>query len=130
MVLHVYVHVYIHCTVEPLYCGHHWEPSNCLDCRGVLNSGVVLYGMGQKQVSILERCPYFRGVHSERFHCTCTYVHVHCIQCTHVFLLSLILYYAYSSPIGLLWSLVTRETSWSGQRLLIMINWCCVTYGT
>ena len=29
--------------VEPLYCGHHWEQSNCPDCRGALNSGVVLY---------------------------------------------------------------------------------------
>ncbi len=30
-------------TGEPLYCGHHWDPSNCPDFRGVLNSGVVLY---------------------------------------------------------------------------------------
>ncbi len=35
----VYLHVCT-CTVEPR---HHWEPSNCPDCRGVLNSGVVLY---------------------------------------------------------------------------------------
>ncbi len=37
------IHTCITSTVEPLYCGHHWGPSNCPDCRGVLNSGVVLY---------------------------------------------------------------------------------------
>ena len=49
-------------------------PLNEVQSRDVLNSEIVL---GQKQVSILERCPYFRGVHSERFHCIdyCT-VHV------------------------------------------------------
>ena len=58
--------------MEPLYCGNHWDPSNCPDCRGVLNSGVVLYRIttiGTKQVSILERCPYFKCVHNKRFHC-------------------------------------------------------------
>ncbi len=41
--IHMYLYIIIPCTciVEPLYCGHHWEPSNCPDCRGVLNSGVV-----------------------------------------------------------------------------------------
>ncbi len=29
--------------VEPLYYGYHWDSCNCPDCRGVLNSGVVLY---------------------------------------------------------------------------------------
>ena len=58
--------------VEPLYCGHHWEQSNCPDCRGALNSGVVLYRIttiGTKtSVHIREVSLYFRGVHSERFH--------------------------------------------------------------
>ena len=36
----LYKHLYI---VEPLYCGHHWDPHNC---------------------------PYFRGVHFEGFHCS------------------------------------------------------------
>ncbi len=26
-------------TVKPLYCGHHWDPSNCPAFRDVLNSG-------------------------------------------------------------------------------------------
>ena len=34
-------------TVEPLYCGHHWDSLNCPDFRGVLISEVhyiiVLY---------------------------------------------------------------------------------------
>ena len=41
--------------MEPLYCGHHWEPSNCPDCRGVLNSGI--YHNWDKS-----KCPYYRGV--------------------------------------------------------------------
>ena len=45
---------------------HHWDPSNCPDLRGVLISGVVL---GLIQVSIIERCPYFRGGCIEGFHC-------------------------------------------------------------
>ena len=88
-----YIYIYIYIIYMHVqwnlyyYCGHHWDPtSNCPDCRGVLNSGVVLYTelqqLGHKQVSILKRCPYFRGVHiSERFHCTCirmyVYIHVH-----------------------------------------------------
>ena len=32
-------------------------------------------------MSILERCPYFRGVHSERFHCT-VYLNYCCDTCT------------------------------------------------
>ena len=31
------------CTAEPHYCGHHWDPCNCPDFKGVLNSGVVFY---------------------------------------------------------------------------------------
>ncbi len=30
-------------TVEPLYCGHHWDRSKCPEYRGVLISEVVLY---------------------------------------------------------------------------------------
>ena len=51
--------------MEPLYCGHHWDPSECHDFKGVLNSD-ILY-LGQKKVSISGR-----GVHIEGFHCiTC-----------------------------------------------------------
>ena len=32
--------MYMYNTVYTLYCGHHWDPSNCTDCRGVLSSGV------------------------------------------------------------------------------------------
>ena len=57
MYVHCTVHVHVACsnrlnyfvnTVEPLYCGHHWDPSNCSDFRDVLNSGVVLYRIGTK----------------------------------------------------------------------------------
>ncbi len=59
---------------EPLCCGHHWEPSNCPDCRGVLNSEVLLYRITTKaSVHIGVLIPYFRGVHSERFHCSISY---------------------------------------------------------
>ena len=56
-------------TVEPLYCRHHWEPSNCPDCRGVFNSRVVLYRITTTGTIVSVHCPYFRAVHSERFHC-------------------------------------------------------------
>ena len=35
--------MYISCTVEPLYYGHHWDHIKCFDSRGVLFSEVVLY---------------------------------------------------------------------------------------
>ncbi len=37
------IYLFINIVEPRLYCGHHWDPSNCLDFRGVLNSGVVLY---------------------------------------------------------------------------------------
>ncbi len=30
-------------TVEPLYCGHHWDLPKCPDWRGVLITEIVLY---------------------------------------------------------------------------------------
>ena len=44
----IHVHTYIHvttntCTVEPLYCGHHWSKKMCPHQRGVLISEVDLY---------------------------------------------------------------------------------------
>ena len=43
--VHVHVCGYIirTYTVEPLYCGHHWDCSKCPDYRGVLISEVGLY---------------------------------------------------------------------------------------
>ncbi len=52
--MHVYVHVmytHVQCTctcifmytVEPLYCGHHWDRPMCPDYRGVLIIEVLLY---------------------------------------------------------------------------------------
>ena len=62
------------------YCGHLWESSNCPDCRiqewFCTELQQIVPQLGQNQVSILEMCPYFRGVHSERFHCTCTHVYM------------------------------------------------------
>ena len=40
--------------------------------------------LGQKKVSCLERCPYFRGVLIEGFHCTCTCTCVYVPQRSHV----------------------------------------------
>ena len=34
-------------TVEPLYCGQHWDKYKCPDYRGVLISGVNLYYKAQ-----------------------------------------------------------------------------------
>ena len=51
-------------TVEPLYCGHHWEPNNCPDCRGVLDSGVVLYritAIGTKAIVHFREVSTVRG---------------------------------------------------------------------
>ena len=70
----------IQCTCRYMYSGA--SRSNCPDRKGVLNSGIVLYRtatIGTKasvhirEVSLFQKCPYFRGVHSERFHCTCIY---------------------------------------------------------
>ena len=33
------VHLWFVCTVEPLYCGQHWDKYKCPDYRGVLISG-------------------------------------------------------------------------------------------
>ncbi len=59
--------------VEPLYYGHHWDPSNC---PGVLNSGVVLYRIttiGTKASVLISEVSTARGstVHVQM------YVHVH-----------------------------------------------------
>ena len=35
-------------------------------------------------MSILERCPYFRGVHSERFHCSCMYMYKSTLICRQI----------------------------------------------
>ena len=64
----VYIHVYIY-TVEPLYCGQHWDKYKCPDYRGVLISGVNLYYKVQfgTSVSVLNT-----GVSSiEGIHCIC-----------------------------------------------------------
>ena len=59
-------YIYIHVQWNLYICGDHWEPFNCPDCRGVLNSGVVLYRIttiGTKasvhfrEVSLFQRCP-------------------------------------------------------------------------
>ena len=45
-------------TGDPLYCGHHWEPCNCPDCRGVLNSGVgTKANVHIRDVSLFQGCP-------------------------------------------------------------------------
>ena len=66
--LSVIVYMYMY-TVEPLYCGHHWDPSSCPDCRGVINS-VVLYRIAtfgtQESVHVSK---VSRGVHIEGLHC-------------------------------------------------------------
>ena len=69
------------CTGEPLYCRHHWDPSNCPDCRDVL-----FIQLGQTKVSIFEGCPYFRGDRIEGFHCTYNvYVYV-CMFATYMYM--------------------------------------------
>ncbi len=47
-------------TLEPLYCGHHWDPSNCPDFRGVLNSEVFF--VQNCHNCDKSKCPYLRGV--------------------------------------------------------------------
>ena len=47
-----------------LYCGHHWDPCNCPDFMGVLNSGVVLY-----RIATIGTNEIVRGVRIEEFHC-------------------------------------------------------------
>ena len=58
----------ISCTVEPLYCGQHWDKFKYPDYRGVLVSGVNLYYKAQfgTFLSVLNT-----GVSSIKgFHCT------------------------------------------------------------
>ena len=46
----IYIYIYIFictCTVEPLYCGQHWDKYKCPDYRGVLISEVNLYYKAQ-----------------------------------------------------------------------------------
>ena len=49
--IHVYItdlyKIYIYTTVEPLYCGQHWDKYKSPDYRGVLISGVNLYYKAQ-----------------------------------------------------------------------------------
>ena len=97
MMVHIHVHieligaehVHVQCVVfyqnkNIIYSGTPFtdvdtigaQLSNCTDCRGVLNSGVVVcteLQQLQASVHILKRCPYLRGVHIERFH------YKHCI---------------------------------------------------
>ena len=61
-------------TVEPLYCGHPWGYKKVSSKRGVLISSEVaiihIYSnWDPSQCPQYRGCPYFRGVHSERFHC-------------------------------------------------------------
>ena len=56
---------------NPMYCtctsGQDWKPSNCPDCRGVLNSRVVLYRIttiGTKASVHIREVSLF-----QRFHC-------------------------------------------------------------
>ena len=56
------VHIHKRNTVEPLYCGHHWDSFNCPD-RGVLISEVITYSFVYCcHFWHYEKCPYLRGV--------------------------------------------------------------------
>ena len=60
-------------TVKYLYYGHQGDRNRCPDYRGVRFREVgfiwISVSQGPSDLSIIERCPYYRGVHKERFHC-------------------------------------------------------------
>ena len=69
-------------TVEPLYCGQHWDKYKCPDYRGVLISGVHLYYKAQfgTFVSVLNKgVSSFQGVLNRGFHCISMLkvIHIH-----------------------------------------------------
>ena len=53
------------CTVEPLYYGHPWDQLQCPDYWGCPHfRGEIVHmhmSWDQKVMSLLVRCPYFRG---------------------------------------------------------------------
>ena len=61
-------------TVKPLYYGHQGDRNKCLYYRGVRFREVgfiwISVSQGPSELSVIERCPYYRGVRKERFHCT------------------------------------------------------------
>ena len=65
-------------TVKPLYYGHQGERDKCPQYRGVRFGEIgfiwISVSQGPSELSVIERCPYQRGVRKERFHCTQIYM--------------------------------------------------------
>ena len=61
-------------TVEPLYYGHKGDRKKWPHYRGVRFKEErfvwISVSQGPSELSVIERCPYKRGVLEERFHCT------------------------------------------------------------
>ena len=61
-------------TVEPLYYGHQGDRNKCPYYRGVRLREVgfiwISVSQGPSELSVIERCLYYRGVRKERFHCS------------------------------------------------------------
>ena len=57
--------------------GHQRDRPKCPLYRGVriieVGNALVLAFLGPNELSLIERCPYYRGVHKERLDCT-TYI--------------------------------------------------------
>ena len=55
-----YLHTYTCSTVEPLYCGHHWDSLNCPDLRGALHvvlCTIVAFGTRGVRGVLISECP-------------------------------------------------------------------------
>ena len=63
----------ISATVKPLYYGHQGDRNSFPDYRSVRFREVgfiwISVPQGPSELSVIERCPYYRGVREERFHC-------------------------------------------------------------
>ena len=63
------------CTVEPLYNRLHCDQQTCPLNRGVEGSfNIIKYQNGTRKVSLVVRCPLFRGVIYKVLHCTSTLI--------------------------------------------------------
>ena len=60
-------------TVKPLYYGHQGDRNKCPYYRGVRfkEVGFIWFSVSQgpSELSVIERCPYYRETRKERFHC-------------------------------------------------------------
>ena len=69
------MHACMVCTAKPLYYGHQGDRNKCPYYRGVRFREVgfiwISVSQGPSELSVIERCPYYRRVCKERFHCTC-----------------------------------------------------------